>query len=100
MLVCYKWERNIRQLRNYVLKAVILCDDDYLDLEHFPDIANDNKDLKLSNSDYNRFIDLFTKDGNHKTLLQIQREIIQRFQEDFRYKPEEIKKYLNIKAKK
>jgi len=100
MLVCYKWERNIRQLRNYVLKAVILCDNDYLDLEHFPDIANDNKDLKLSNSDYNRFIDLFTKDGNHKTLLQIQREIIQRFQKDFRYKPEEIKKYLNIKAKK
>lgn len=97
LLVNNNWKRNIKQLRNTILKAVILCDDEYLDIHHFPTISN-NKSPTISNStiDY-KFINLFHHDGSHKTLLEIQKEIINKLHKEFRYRPEEIYKYLNIK---
>ena len=102
VLVNHRWKKNIKELRNVILKAVILCDGNYLDVEHFPDLvrANDNKARAPSLKDSNRFIDLFTSEGYHKTLLQIQKEIIQRFLKEFKYKSEDVAKYLNIKHKK
>jgi DNA-binding NtrC family response regulator len=102
VLAHYRWKRNIKELRNVILKAVILCDGNYLDVQHFPDLVrtNDNKARTPSLKDSNRFIDLFTGEGYHKTLLQVQKEIIQRFRKEFKYKPEEVAKYLNIKHKK
>jgi DNA-binding NtrC family response regulator len=102
VLVNHRWKKNIKELRNVILKAVILCDGNYLDVEHFPDLvrANDNKARAPSLKDSNRFIDLFTNEGYHKTLLQIQKEIIQRFLKEFKYKSEDVAKYLNIKHKK
>jgi DNA-binding NtrC family response regulator len=99
ILVNHRWERNIKQLRSAILQATILCDTEYLDAEHFPSITNAHG-KRGYNANFNRFVDLFNKNGSHKTLSEIQNEIIQRFRKEFKYKPEEIIKYLNIKRKK
>jgi DNA-binding NtrC family response regulator len=39
-LVNYSWPGNIRELRNAIERAVLLCDDDTIDIGHIPlDIA-------------------------------------------------------------
>ncbi len=39
LLMAYDWPGNIRQLENAVFRAVILCDDTELTIDHFPQIA-------------------------------------------------------------
>jgi DNA-binding NtrC family response regulator len=99
LLINHQWDHNIKQLRNVLLKAVILCDDEYLNIQHFPSLISDRKNSKLNISNDNKSINLFHQDGRHKTLAEIQREIISKLQNDFKYKPQEILKHLNIKPK-
>ena len=42
-VINYDWHDNVRQLKNYIFRAVVLCDDEILDLEHFPHIVNKKK---------------------------------------------------------
>lgn len=37
MLSEYKWPGNIRELRNSISRAMAVCDDPYLDIQHFPE---------------------------------------------------------------
>ncbi|MFN3688977.1 sigma-54-dependent transcriptional regulator [Salinarimonas sp.] len=39
LLVRYDWPGNVRQLENAIFRAVVLCDDDELGLDEFPQIA-------------------------------------------------------------
>ncbi len=39
LLMAYDWPGNIRQLENAVFRAVILCDETELSIDHFPQIA-------------------------------------------------------------
>lgn len=99
LLINHRWDRNIKQLRNVLLKAVILCDEERLDIKHFPSLINNTKKSKLDISNDDKLINLFHQDGSHKTLAEIQKEIISKLQNDFKYKPQEILKHLNIKPK-
>ncbi|MEE9170537.1 MAG: sigma-54 dependent transcriptional regulator [bacterium] len=52
-LMGHVWKGNVRELENAIERAMILCDDDKLSLQHFPHISPNNKkeftgDLKTS----------------------------------------------------
>jgi DNA-binding NtrC family response regulator len=40
LLNAYSWPGNVRQLENTIFRAVVLCDEDMLDVGDFPQIAN------------------------------------------------------------
>ncbi len=50
LLMTYEWPGNIRQLENAVFRAVILCDETELSIDHFPQIAAHLPDFKPSGS--------------------------------------------------
>ncbi len=39
LLQGYAWPGNVRQLQNAIFRAVVLCDGEVLDVDHFPEIA-------------------------------------------------------------
>jgi DNA-binding NtrC family response regulator len=86
LLYNYDWEDNIRQLKNSMFRAVVLCDSDFLKPEHFPQLLNkENSSLTKAkavikkNSDVNsELVDVFDDEGKCKTIDVIEEEIIRR----------------------
>ncbi len=48
LLMSYDWPGNIRQLENAILRAVVLCDDDVLGVDEFPQIRAQVEGVDLS----------------------------------------------------
>ena len=40
-LIAYSWPGNVRQLENWIEQAVVLVDEDLIDIEHFPSILHE-----------------------------------------------------------
>jgi DNA-binding NtrC family response regulator len=86
LLYNYDWEENIRQLKNALFRAVVLCDGDLLKAEHFPQLLNkENSNLTKArsaikkNSDINsELVDIYDEEGRCKTIEIIEEEIIRR----------------------
>lgn len=88
MLVKYSWPGNIRQLKNIIFRAIVLCESDILDVKDFPQVSNDLRAVDLGGSyegqDYG-FIQkalngnsmlMQNEDGNFRSLADIERDII------------------------
>ncbi len=101
MLYQFDWEDNIRQLRSYIFRAVMLCDGDMLRPEHFPQIIsfdNLNK-IKQKSKDIPKkvsVIDLFDDEGKCKNLEQIEAEIFTKLLECFNGNLSEVSKKLKV----
>jgi DNA-binding NtrC family response regulator len=85
MLSSFDWEDNIRQLRNYVFRAVVLCDDDELQPKHFPQVVNSENfkkiRKKLLNSVSRKTIDpveILHHDGVCKNMEEIEKEVVEK----------------------
>ena len=76
LLYTYDWEDNIRQLKNTIFRAVVLCDGEYLQPEHFPQLLNkENNNLtkaksviKKSSDINSELVDIFDDEGKCKTI--------------------------------
>ena len=104
LLSNYEWEDNVRQLKNSIFRAVVLCDEDFLKPEHFPQLLNkENNSLTKSkaaikdNSDINsELIDIFDDEGKCKTLDFIEEEIIKRLVDIYNGNLSEVAKQLDV----
>lgn len=98
------WEDNVRQLRNAIFRAVVLCEGDVIGSEHLPQLLSkevSNQTRKKSeykkNSDINsELIDIFDEDGRCKTFDKIEEEIITRLVEVYNGNLSEVSKRLNV----
>ncbi len=104
LLYNYDWEDNVRQLKNAVFRAVVLCDGDFINPEHFPQLlSKENNSLTKAkatikkNSDVNsELIDIFDDEGECKTIDLIEEEIIRRLVDIYNGNLSEVAKKLDI----
>ncbi|MFZ9181521.1 MAG: sigma-54-dependent transcriptional regulator [Rickettsiales bacterium] len=100
----YDWEDNVRQLKNSIFRAVVLCDGDILKPEHFPHLLHKEssnltraKAIIKKNSDINsELVDVFDDEGKCKTLDSIEEEIIRRLVNIYNGNLSEVAKQLEI----
>lgn len=100
----YDWEDNVRQLKNSIFRAVVLCDGDILKPEHFPHLLHKEssnltraKAIIKKNSDINsELVDIFDDEGKCKTLDSIEEEIIRRLVNIYNGNLSEVAKQLEI----
>jgi len=104
LLYNYDWEDNVRQLKNSIFRAVVLCDSDFLKPEHFPQLlSKENNSLTKAkavikkNSDVNsELVDIFDDEGKCKTIDIIEEEIIKRLVDIHNGNLSEVAKQLDI----
>jgi DNA-binding NtrC family response regulator len=106
LLQAYEWPGNVRQLENMLYRAMVLCDNDYLTAEDFPQLeaalpeflmraANSDPEMEFAeianspngipmpmpkvaaNGEAPQFIPMFDDGGHLRKLEQIERDLIQ-----------------------
>ncbi len=104
LLYNYDWEDNVRQLKNSIFRAVVLCDGETLKPEHFPQLLNkENNSITKAkaaikkNSDVNsELVDIFDDEGRCKTMEVIEEEVIRRIVDIHNGNMSEVAKQLEI----
>lgn len=104
LLYNYEWEDSIRQLKNSIFRAVVLCDVDLLKAEHFPQLLNKENNsvtkarstLKKSSNVNSELIDIFDDEGKCKKIDLIEEEIIKRLVDIYNGNLSEVAKQLEI----
>lgn len=104
LLYNYDWEDNVRQLKNAIFRAVVLCDSDTLKPEHFPQLLNKENNsltkakfaIKKSSEINSELIDIFDDEGRCKTIEIIEEEIIRRLVDIHNGNLSEVAKQLDI----
>lgn len=78
MLCKYSWPGNIRQLKNTIFRAVVLCEGDVLGIKDFPQFKDgfDNS-VSAGNINRNAFVAMQSDDGHFKKLEDIEKQVIE-----------------------
>jgi len=101
MLCKYSWPGNIRQLKNTIFRAVVLCEKDMLDAEHFPNFKeSEGKVLSSAESDMQieskAGVNLQNTDGHFKNLSEIERQVIESALKQYNGRMSEVARRLGI----
>lgn len=104
LLSNYDWEDNVRQLKNSIFRAVVLCDEDMLQSEHFPQLLNKENStitkskavIKENSSINSELVDIFDDEGNCKTLDMIEEEVVRRLVDLYNGNLSEVAKKLDV----
>ncbi len=104
LLYNYGWEDNVRQLRNAIFRAVVLCDSALLEAEHFPQLLDKEgnsmtkakSEIKKSSNISSELVDIFDDDGACKTIEVIEEEVIRRLVDIYNGNLSEVAKRLDI----
>lgn len=104
LLYNYDWDDNVRQLKNSIFRAVVLCDSGILKAEHFPQLLNNESNnvtkaksaIKKSSKINSELIDIFDDEGKCKTVEAIEEELIRRLVDIYNGNLSEVAKQLNI----
>lgn len=105
MLCNHGWEEgNVRELKNLIFRAIVLCDSEALKIEHFPQLLNKESSsltkskstIKKSSSINSEIIDIFDDEGNCKTIEGLEEEIIRRLVDIYNGNISEVAKRLDI----
>ena len=103
ILVDYEWEDNIRQLKSYIFRAVVLCDDEFIKPEHLPKnvrVKDSNKEEGKVKRGFGRrgmeLIDIFDDESGCKSLDQIEEEVVRRLVEFYNGNLSEVAKQLKV----
>ncbi len=105
LLFEHEWKDNVRHLKNYIFRAVVLCDGEVLMPEHFPQILNSQYDFAAKKDLQNRkkfstqsadSINIFADDGKCKSLADIEEEIAKKLMDKFNGNISEVAKQLQI----
>ncbi len=104
LLYNYEWEDNVRQLKNSIFRAVVLCDSESLKSEDFPQLLNKEnnsitkaKAVIKKKSDVNcELVDIFDDEGKCKTMDIIEEEVIRRIVDIHNGNMSEVAKQLEI----
>ncbi len=101
LLYQFSWEENVQQLKNFIFRAVLLCDGNILSVEHFPQILNfvATKPIRKKH-DPNREslekVDFFDSNSNCKDLEQIEKEVIEKLVEYYNGNISNVSKHLKV----
>jgi DNA-binding NtrC family response regulator len=84
MLIKYSWPGNIRQLKNAVFRAVVLCESDQLQIKDFPQVVDainkgsDNNEHMLGDDNNSGTHNMLMNESNedYRTLSEIERDVI------------------------
>ena len=103
-LINHEWEDNVRQLKNQIFRAILICDEETLELKHFPQIINKKESnatrskskIKKRININSELIDVFDDDGRCKSMEEIEEEIIKRMVDIYKGNLSEISKQLRI----
>ncbi len=104
-LLCdYDWEGNIRQLKNTIFRAVILCDKEFIEPEHLLQLLNkqgnshtkSRSEIKRKSGINSELIDVFDDEGQCKSMDIIEEEIIGRLVGLYSSNLSEVAKNLDI----
>lgn len=88
-LVNYRWKGEVRELENVVERAVIFCDEDFIQVKHLPEYfrSTDSSGTMLTPSG---------SESLKEAVKQFERQFIQQTLTDHRYNKEETSKVLGI----
>ena len=111
VLLAYGWPGNVRQLQNALFRAAVLCEGNALTAADFPQIAQESTYSKRSD-DYHAFalngasataalnhapgITLYDRDGNLRSLEEIEADVIRRASGHYRGRMTEVARRLGI----
>lgn len=79
MLSEYSWPGNIRQLKNTMFRAVVLCDKEMLEISDFPQFKDDPATTNSTETSDNNLsmTPIQNADGHFKTLSEIEKHVIE-----------------------
>ncbi|MDB2415500.1 sigma-54 dependent transcriptional regulator, partial [Rickettsiales bacterium] len=99
----YSWPGNIRQLKNTIFRAVVLCDRDMLDISDFPQIVKSNNSITMSAEDQGIYslkggntLLLLDEANTFKALSVIEKEVIKFALEHFNGHMSKVARHLDI----
>lgn len=109
MLCKYEWPGNIRQLKNTIFRAIVLCEKEELTIEDFPQVSasiamRNNPDSTMSgglNGGRNavpapNVVNLQEEDGNFRKLRDIEKDVIEMSLKRYNGRMSEISRRLGI----